>query len=930
MDYSKEDNSKKIKKHKSANKKVKNKAGLLVFRILIVTVFIAGFAVLGASLGAYIAIIKDTPTDFELLPIESLNYTTIIYDNQTGIETGRFSGAENREYVELKNISKDLKNAYIAIEDERFYSHNGIDVRGIFRSLYYIFFKNTQQGASTITQQVIKNNITNVTRNDIKSKLREQYLAIKYEEFLEEELGSKNAAKDYILQIYINSIPMGHGLFGVQTASNFYFAKDPADLTLAESASLAAITNRPGKYSPDDNPEQNKTRQGYVLQNMERLDYITEAQHKQALNEDIYSRVGIAAAIIEETPSIHTFYEDQIFESLLQDLNDMGYDNSTASMYIYNGGLQIYSVQDMEIQKIVDEGFNDDSLFPARDFELDVEYILSVQNTVTGKTTNLEKKKTVKTEDEVEIFVESVKEENIGPNDIILGDKVRVIPQPQAAMAIIDQYTGHVKAIGGGRGEKLDDRSFNRATKATRSPGSVFKILSSFAPAIDLGLITPATVIDDAPFTAPTVDSYTPVNWYGGFKGYSTIRQGVTNSMNVVAVKNMFNTGIDNCFNYLLNFGFTTLVDEVDSRGNSDRGLSTALGGLTYGVTQVEVTAAYASIANGGMYNKPIYYTKVLDHDGNTIIDNTLEPTQVLKKTSAYLLTDMMKGVLTDTGATGGRARFKEVKMPIAGKTGTTSKTNDLTFVGYTPYYTAGVWLGFDQQKSIMGENWYHLALWSHIMEEIHRDLPYKDFERPEGIVSAQVCRHSGKLPVAGLCDHDPRGNAIHSEIFAAGTVPTDSCDIHASVEIDTSTGMRANPYCPSEAVETRYGIIRDSESAGKVGDSEYEVTFLVDSEEFCTVHDMFHTEIIDPEAPDDNSGIPPDLIDFLVSPTPTPNSQWPYGSDYNYFSTPTPTDNSQMPDGLMPTPTPAVGGGLEGVIPTPTPEFTPVPTYAP
>ncbi|MDR1687542.1 MAG: transglycosylase domain-containing protein [Clostridiales bacterium] len=866
MDYSKEDSIRKIKKYKSKTKKVQNKIGLLIFRILLAVVLVVGFAGGGAVLGAYLAILNDTPTDFEYFVIEPTKYSTKIVDKD-GREVGSFKGEEDRESAAFEDVSQNFKNAIIAIEDERFYSHNGIDVRSIMRSVREIFLNNNLQGASTITQQLIKMNITKVTRNSLESKLKEQYLAINYEEFLTEKLGSKQAAKDYILSVYMNSIPMNHGLYGVQTAANYYFGKDVSDLTLSEASVLAGITNSPVKYSPDTNPENNKKRQKLILDKMLELEMITQAQFDEAWEDDVYARVGNYSLVMNEptetVQTAHSFYEDQIYQTLLSDLMEMGYDRVTASSLILNGGLTIVSAQDLAIQKIVDNAYLDDSNFPAKDYEIDVLYLATIQNTITGQIRNIEEKKTVKTQEEVQPFIDAARAENLGPNDTVQAERHELTPQPQSAFAIIDYHTGQVKAMAGGRGEKTNSLALNRATESTRSPGSTFKVVASYAPAIDMGVITPATVYDDVPYMVDLVSGpYVPNNWYStGFRGYSTVRQGITNSMNVITVKNLMTAGIDNCFEYLKNFGFTTLVEEANEYGQSDKGPSLALGGLTNGVTQVELAAAYGTIANDGYYNKPIFYTQVFDRHGDLLVDNTLEPRQVLKKTSAYLLTDMMEGVLTDSGATGGKARFETVEMPIAGKTGTSTDTYDLVFAGYTPYYAASVWFGFDIPKPIEHASGDHIILWRKIMEEIHRDLPYRDFERPDGIVSAQVCRYSGKLAVTGLCDCDPRGSAVRTEIFASGTVPTESCDIHASVEIDTSTGMLAGPYCPPEVRETRIGIIRKAEDAGKANDAEYEVN---PSGEVCTFHNMFNSTVIPNGFNNLPQGLPSDLDIFM------------------------------------------------------------------
>jgi len=911
MDYSVTANKKRIKRYKSPAKKLVNKVVLWVLRIFIAAVLIAVFAGGAAVLGAYLAIINDTPVDFEYFVIEPNKYSTKIVD-RAGNEIGSFRGEENRENVEFEQVPENLKNAIIAIEDERFYSHNGIDLRSIARSIREVFIYNNLQGASTITQQLIKMNITKVTRNSLESKLKEQYIAIKYEEFLTEKLGGKQAAKDYILSVYMNSIPMHHGLYGISTAANYYFGKDVSELTLSEAAVLAGITNNPSKYAPDTRPENNEYRQGLILDKMLELEFITEAQYNAAKNDDVYARVGSYALKMEEADVIHTFYEDQIFESLLSDLQDMGYDRITATNLIYNGGLVIESAQDFAIQKIVDDAYLDDSNFPSKDFEIDVLYAATIQNTVTGQVRNVENKKTVKTMEDAQAYVEAAREGNKGPNDTIQYDRYDFTPQPQSAFSIIDYHTGQVKAIAGGRGEKISNRTFNRATKATRSPGSTFKVLASYAPAIDMGLITPATTIVDAPFM---VGTYAPVNWYGGYRGAATVRQGITNSMNVITVKNMYNTGVDNCFDYLLKFGFTTLVDEVNEFGQTDRGLPTALGGLTNGVTQTELAAAYGTIANEGYYNKPVFYTKVYDRQGDLLIDNTPAPKQVLKKTSAYLLTDMLKGVLTDAGSTGGKARFTSVKMPIAGKTGTSSDDKDLMFAGFTPYYVASIWIGFDIQKPIEGSAGSHLLLWSKIMEEIHKDLPYKDFPKPDGIVTASVCSQSGLLPVPNLC-------GIRTEIFDVTTVPTEYCNSHNTITICTVSDMIANEYCPADYCEEVSGVRRGF--GIMVGDVIYS--------DVCNVHNLYNASQLP-------GGLPSDL-DVFAPPAANNTSEDLSGYSSDVQGTPAAEQNNQpeMPAGLpvdiqMPVPEDNQTDLPAGLpIPTQTPSQTddlpPVPEY--
>ncbi len=877
MDYSRDKTRKEISAAGSNKKKVKNKFSLFSFRIFIIVLLVGGFGTVAALIGAYMGIIQNAPVIGDIDNILPDIYTTIIYD-KTGNEVDRLIAKENREYVTFDKIPQDLKDAFVAIEDERFYTHNGVDIKGIFRAVYVTLTSDKSQGASTITQQLIKN-IRGITKNDMETKIQEQYLAVNYEENLIKKLGTKEKAKDHILEVYVNTIGLHHGLNGVQTASNFYFGKDVSELNLSECATIAGITQNPSKYTPLNRPQDNEVRRKMVLDKMLELEMITQAEYDEAMadTEDLYERINQVERINRQT-SYHSYFVDRLITEVSKDLQTkLNISPATANNLVYNGGLQIYMTQDLEMQKIMDDAFKDDSLFPPGDFEIDIQYYFSVKNSITGKVSHYQKDHTVKKESQIQPWVDSVKNEVAGANDEIINERLFPIPQPQAAMVIMDYRTGEVKALTGGRGEKLANQTLNRATDSPRQPGSVFKVLASFAPAIDLGLVTPSTVIDDSPVSYPKFNNWSPKNWYGGFRGPSTVRSAIRDSMNVVTVKNLMNMGIEPAYNYLKNFGFSTL----DER---DKVPSLALGGITYGVTQLEVTAAYGAIANLGEYNKPIFYTKVLDHNGDILLENTIEPTQVLKKTSAFVLTDMMKDVVTG-GGTGGKAAFRKVKMPIAGKTGTTTNTRDLTFVGYTPYYVSGIWLGFDQPKTIKQDHGYHMYLWRSIMETIHKNLPYKDFDSPDSMKFNYVCSASGKLAVSGLCENDVNGSTVKQDVFVAGTQPTSYCNVHLSVSIDTGTGKRATPFCPPEVLGTAVTTYNKDHGYGL---------------EECDVHTtgIPNTDTEAPEYTGDPTMPPED------SPVTTPTY------------TPTPTTNINIP-----TPAPVY---------TPTPTPTPVPSYQP
>lgn len=825
----------------SKGKKVKNRVGIIVLRVFFVVLLIGIFVGVGAGLGSFMGIVKSAP-DIKAFDVIPKGYTSIIY-NQNGNEVTQLQSDTNRIYVELDQIPKYLQEAVIATEDERFYEHNGIDLKGILRAVFVnLKSGDLSEGASTITQQLIKNNVLS-TEKTFTRKLQEQFLAIQLE---------KEMDKDLILEYYLNTMGLGHGTNGVQAAAKRYFNKDVWDLTLAESAVIAGITQRPTDLSPILHPENNKEKQHTILQKMLDQGYINEDQYNEALEEDVYSKIQQVSQEYEEE-SHNSYFVDEVINRVIQDLQTRkGMSETQAKNMVFRGGLSIYITQDSKMQEIMDNAFSNEDLFPPKDmdYQINVIYKLSVKH-ADDTEENFYKEQLVDTAEEVQPLIDAYKEEVLKSTDTIIAEKTDKIPQPQAAMVIMDYHNGYVKALTGGRGEKIASQTFDRATQAKRQPGSTFKILAAYAPALDTGGFTPATVIDDVPFSIsiPGQAPYRPKNWYDhqtyNYRGLSTVREGIRDSMNLLAVKTLYSIGLDTAFDYLQHFGFTTLVDseEKDGRVYTDKNYSLALGGLTYGVTPLELTAAYGAIANKGKYEGPIFYTKVLDHDGNILIDNQPEEHTVLKETTSFLLTDMMEDVVTS--GTGTLARFQNVSMPVAGKTGTTTDNVDLLFAGYTPYYVGGIWMGHDKNKELVYDRSYHNILWRTIMEEIHKDLPYKEFERPEGIVTAKICTESGKLAVEGLCDEDPRGSTVRTEYFVKGTEPKEPCDVHVKEKICTESGLFANEYCPEDTVEEKVFIVRpepldESMFTGsnppRIADRQYEIPPSMVGE-YCNIH---------------------------------------------------------------------------------------------
>jgi penicillin-binding protein 1A len=806
MNYSNYHNEKRRKAFQSRTTKLRKKVAIITFRVVVAGLLLFAFWVGGMGLGAYFSIIANAPA-VPFVDVFDDTLTTIVYDNQNN-EIARFSANESREYATLDQIPEHLKLAFVALEDERFYSHNGVDFKGFVRGMYMGIKYGTFQGGSTITQQYIKNSI-GLMRNTIETKLQEQYMAINFErEVMKLFDGDKVAAKDFIAELYMNIIYFGRSQYGVRDAASYYFNKDLMDLTIAESCVIVAITQNPSLRDPVRFPEQNQRRQRAGIEKMFELGFITEEQYLEALEEDVYANINVIVGIREESSSKQHYFIDMVYSEVSKHLQESrGITSREASNLIYRGGLKIYTTWDTSIQNIVDEIYILGELFMAERSKFEVTYLVSIRNTLTGRDTHRQFKGSVNRMDQVPDLIEKMREGLLGQDDIIIAERHYPVIQPQSGFVIMDYRTGHVAAIAGGRGEKLTGMAFNRATQAQRQPGSVFKVLASYLPGIDKGVITAATVLDDAPFATEELyggKPYEPGNWYEGFRGLSTVRMGVRDSMNVITVKNMINTGLEDCFDYLLNLGFGYGTGAPFSLRPQDRNNpAIALGGITNGVTQLESAAAFAAIANNGVYLPPTFYTRVLDKDNNIILEYNPEPKQVIKQTSAYILTSMLVSAVQDPGSTGLNARLTrngQIWMPVAGKTGTTQTNRDLTFVGYTPYFVASIHLGHDQPEPLSTSS-THLHVWRTIMDRVHTELGLerREFEEPDGIIRVSICQKSGKLPVNACRNCPQRGAAnVREEVFATGTAPTDFCDVHAYFTRCAVSGLRASSGCTS------------------------------------------------------------------------------------------------------------------------------------
>ncbi len=762
-------------------------------------------AVLGIAFGfGLFKGILDSAPDINSIHVGPTAYATKTLDRNGKVVATLVTEGSNRERVTYEELPKDLINAFVAIEDERFWQHNGIDLKSIFRAVKGVLSDDDSAGGgSTITQQLLKNNVFGGGLNEgtyerYVRKFQEQYLALELEN--QPEL-DKKTVKHGIITEYLNTINLGANTLGVKVAARRYFNKEVSELNLSECTVIAAITKNPTALNPITHPENNAKRRAQVLKNLLEQGYIDEDRYEEALADPVYDRIQEANTQVQEANVPYSYFTDELTEQVQETLVErLGYTAEEAKKLLYSGGLTIYTTQDPELQAIVDEEVNNPDNYDTTKYE--VSWRLTVRHedgSIVNYSENdllrymrdvrgMEFSGLFRTEDGAKSYIADYKEKILADSDVIVGETYSTTLEPQVSFVLMDPHTGEVLAISGGRGEKTQSLTLNRASNVLRQPGSTFKVISSFAPAIDKYGATLATTYYDAPYT---VGKKTFKNWYShGFLGYQSIRDGIIYSLNIVAVRCLMETvKPKNGRAYAESLGITSLTDD-------DENAALALGGLTKGVSNLELTTAYSAIANGGKLNKAKFFTKIVDQDGNVLIDLSEDvPEQAMKETSAYLLTDAMKQSMESNRAfsdsitvnsTSTRAHFDG--MSLAGKSGTTTNNRDVWFVGFSPYYIAGVWGGCDENQSLKdsstgeynGGTGYHKDIWRKIMQRVHEGKEDIGFARPDGIVEASVCRKSGKLPISG-CYQDYRGSAVVTELFAEGSVPTVNCDRHTS-----------------------------------------------------------------------------------------------------------------------------------------------------
>lgn len=754
---------KEIKDSESKKTKKTKKKGRLrkVIKILFF-VFLALFVVgVGVVLGVLNSVIKDTE-QIDLAQLKNLKLTSIVLDSD-GNQIGQMSSGENRLIIGYEDLPQDLIDAVVAIEDERFWTHKGVDIKrtGAAIVTYVINRGNSSFGGSTITQQLIKN-VTDDRETSWKRKIREWYRAYSLEQILD---------KDEILEAYLNKIYFGEGANGIEVAAETYFAKSAKDLNLAESTCLAAAIQTPEGTNPYRSEEAKARlieRQKTVLNKMLELEKISQEEYDEAIAYELVFKKGEIAT----SSSVQSYAVDAIFEMVAQDLAEAkGITYSAAFDMVASNGYVIHSTIDSDVQASIDKQASNTKYF-------------------------------YKDKD---------------------GDMM------QCAAIVLDNKTGNVVGLLGGVGEKkgLD---FNRAIDAKLQPGSTFKPIAAYGPAFEQGVSYPGMGIDDVPIN---LNGYKPTNWYGYYYGYVTARKALEQSMNIPAVKTLQSVDLDYAVKFATSMGITTLT-------SANKNLSLALGSAN--VRVIDMAAAYATMANGGVYTEPKLYTTVEDSEGKEVLTTVgKKATRVMSATTAYMLTDCLRSVVNN--GTGTSAKFLKT-IQIAGKTGNTDDDKDQWFAGYTPYYTMVVWNGYDDPQTIgkrkMGSYPYTATVvWTNVMKTIHTGLKKASFTKPSGIVNATICTVSG-LVATDACKKDTR-KVVKSEIFASGKIPTDTCTVHKLVEVCNVSGDLPTDYCHMYEDLKEISVITRSTKA-KTSDSKYLMP---------TVTCKLHTTEPQPEVPE-------------------------------------------------------------------------------
>lgn len=719
--------------------------------ILIISILtVVALLVTGLALAIYAIRNTEREIDSDIFEAISTSSASTIYyyenesdrinDNATQLVGEDIYGGFRNTPVKYDELPQDLIDAFVCIEDKRFFSHNGVDWKRTLGATanYFLKFRN-EFGGSTITQQLIKN-VTGEDSYSLKRKMQEIFWAL--------DLESK-MSKEEILGSYLNIINLSNGCYGVGAAAKYYFSKDIGELTLGECVAIAAITNNPSYYDLKNNPENNKKRRSIILDEMLSQGYITEEEYEKAYND------AVVLNIQNDNKGINTWYVDMVLEDVIDQLvKENGYSRDTASKLIYTGGLKIYTAMDIEIQELLEE------------------YYANTQNFHQSGT----------------------------------GE------EPQSAMIIIDPYSGAILGVAGAIGEKRGNRLQNYATDAQRPAGSVIKPISVYAPALEKNIITWATVYDDTPVNfsnvhEPTQANAWPKNVTREYRGLTNINYAIEQSVNTVSVKVLTDVGLDTSFDFLKNKLHIDSLIESKTLPNgsviSDKDYAAlGLGQFNYGVSLLEITAAYSIFVNDGIYSKPRSFYKVTDVNGNIILENEYHGEVVISEDNAIIMTKMLQNVLSNGTA---KSITLQKKVDCAGKTGTTQDNCDRWYIGYTPYYVGGIWYGYEYPKPLSAStNKICIETWDKIMTKLHQkyisEQSLKSFSMSENIVMAEYCKDSGEL-ICEACEKDPRGERTEVGYFIKGTEPKQKCKTHTLVRYDKTEECIASNECNNDDI---------------------------------------------------------------------------------------------------------------------------------
>ncbi len=692
-----------MSKKKNKTKKARRRLWYFLSAVggfLALLIFVAAAMVLGYS----------DPKMDELFSTHTLEYTSTLYYKDTESDQWKVLQElykdENREWVDLDQIPEHTRRALIAIEDERYYDHHGVDWPRFTGALIGFMSGDDSYGGSTLTQQLIKN-LTQDNEHAWERKAREVLRALYVE---------RHYDKDEILEYYFNTVYFNYRTYGIERAAQMYFGKSVSQLTVRESASLVGLIRLPDYYEPYNHAENNKARTNTVLGKMLELGFLTQEEYEQAMAEELtFVKDGYHVAY----ETVNSYFVDMVIEDVIDDLCETyGYTTAEAESYLYRGGLKIYTTVDMRVQTALEEAFSNEKFFP----------------------------------------------------------KAYIEKQYESAAMLSDPQTGYILGVVGGRGEKQYSRDLNRATMSRRNPGSSVKPLSVYLPALESGAITQGTVVIDEGVTKLNGYPY-PQNYSRKFYGPTTMFGALRQSLNASAAKVLLMNGIDNSYQFMTEkLHFTTLVAPTETSDGDANMASLSMGAFSYGVTMREMTGGYGVIASGGIYREPISYTKIEADDGRVLIEKNTEGERVCSETATWLMHDL----LVDS-ATYGLAAPGRLSVPLAAKTGTSDDNHDKWFMGYTPYFAGGVWVGYDEPINLVDAGVTASVpkiIWKNVMQYVVDAVGWEGGEfmtRPEDLVRVSVCGGCGRRPGANSI-YDNGSSSVFYAWFTQETIPNKWC----------------------------------------------------------------------------------------------------------------------------------------------------------